>query len=269
MRNRIQMVLVLAGLVFLSGCGLVGSYELGGEQMLTLDQAIARAADTRDLWVLLSQASQLDRPNDKVIIEQELLSVSSNSQDIGTLESLSRCALSEEIRKAAAEALREHEQVEKEAEQRREEQRAQAQKEVQKQAEEIHLTRKEAMQRLIREAGGTLDDKSAEEVKRLVDRWRAFYPLCFGPPLTLPEYGELLRDLIDKLEQLRATNNFYKAFGQPLRKQFIGGSNGVFSSPSYYYFYYRCRDGTVQMRIDGQELSGDNPMVFVSELNVL
>ncbi len=251
MRNRIQIALVLAGLLLLSGCGLVGSYELEGEQMLTLDQAIARAADTRDLWVLLSQASQLDRPNDKIIIERELLSMSSK-QDLATLESLSRCASSEEIRNAAADALREQKQAcEEEAKRERKEQEEQ-QVQAQKQAEEIRLALKEARQRLIREAGGRLDDKSAEEVKRLVDEW--------------PRVAASLDENVfggsawqQESPQFFAPSYFYAVFGQPQRKQLISG---------HYYFYYQCRDGTAQIEIDAARLSNEN-LVLVSGLNIL
>jgi hypothetical protein len=49
MRNRIQIALVLAGLLLLSGCGVVGPYEMRGEYMLTLDQALGRASSVYDL----------------------------------------------------------------------------------------------------------------------------------------------------------------------------------------------------------------------------
>ncbi|MCL5279695.1 MAG: hypothetical protein M1376_07290 [Planctomycetes bacterium] len=240
MRNRTLIAVALADLSFLSGCGSVGSYELGGEQMLTLDQAIARASDTRDLWVLLSQASQLDRPNDKIIIERELLSMSSK-QDPATLESLSRCASSEEIRNAAADALREHEQAQEEkAKREREEQQIQAQKH----AEEIRLARKESRQRLIHEARGRLDDKSAEQVKRLVDEWAK------TPTLVDESWSD---------PQLFGTTDFYKAFGQPRRKQLIG---------SHYYFYYDCEDGLVQIEIDAGFLDKAG-CIIVLDLNIL
>ena len=78
-------------------------------------------------------------------------------------------------------------------------------------------------------------------------------------PLVLEKYRELMRDLSDKIEHLRTRNNFCEAFGQPQRKQLIAGK---------YYFYYDCRDGTVQIGIDADSLDREN-YVCVSDLNIL
>ena len=264
MRNRIQIALVLAGLLLLSGCGLGGVYEMKGESFLSLDRAMALATTTDDLWNLWEKAP-LD---DKTKIEEVLLNASSkmNAQDrTETLQTLQSRASSEKIRDTATGALREYEQAEKEGERRREEERAQAEKEAQKKAEELHLAHKEAMQRLVQEAGGRLDDKSAQEVNRLVDRWRAIGVLYYldqdvsDTPLVLDKYRELMRNLSDTLKQLQTMNNFHKAFGQPQRTQLISG---------LYYLYYDCRDGTVQMEIEADSLDRENH-VRVRGLNIL
>lgn len=236
MRNRIQIALVLAGLLVLPGCASVGTYELKGEKILTLDQAIGQATCVQDLWTLWGQASA----DDKIIIEEEILNVSSKAQDLGTLQTLRRCTSNGDIRNAVANALREQEQArEEEAKRVREEEQIQAEKQV----EEIRLARKESRQRLIREAGGRLNDKSAEEVKRLVDEWTGITRLI----------GEKWSD-----PQLFGTSDFYKAFGQPQRKQLIS---------SHYYFYYGCRNGTVQMEVDANSLDKEG-CIMVSDLNI-
>jgi hypothetical protein len=176
-----------------------------------------------------------------VVIEGEIFEASSKGPDLDTLRALQRKASSQEIRKAAAEALREHEQArEEKAKREREEQQVQAQKH----AGEIRLARKESRLRLIHEAGGRLDDKSAEQVKRLVDEWTK------TPTLVDESWSD---------PQLFGGTDFYKAFGQPRRKQLMGG---------HYYFYYDCKDGLVQIEIDAGFLDKAG-CIIVSDLNIL
>lgn len=65
MRNQTLMALVLAGLLLLSGCGLVGTYELKGEKMLTLDQAIGRATTKNDLYASSRRPANSTGPTTK------------------------------------------------------------------------------------------------------------------------------------------------------------------------------------------------------------
>jgi hypothetical protein len=239
-----------------------------GEQMLTLDQAMARAGTAGDLWHLWAQAPTPD----KIIIEKEMLSLIEKemlSRGIGLadLQKLKDFAYSEEVRKAVDDALLQHEQARQAAEAEAKRQREERQAQAQKKAEEIRLALKEARQRLIREAGGRLDDKSAEEVKRLVDNWRT--PQGSGSLEVIPSYDSD----IDVWVQYNAdcknsfhAGDFYKAFGRPERKQLISG-DGVFN-PDHYYFYYECKDGTAQIEIDATSLSKEN-LVLVSGLNIL
>jgi len=258
MRNQARIALAAVAFLVLSGCGLVGPYEMRGEQMLTLDQAMARATTTSDLWALHSQAEQA-WPDDRIVIEELILNVSLESQDTRTLEMLSRLASSEEIKNTAANAVLEHERVrEAEAKRVREEQQVQAQKK----AEEIRLAMKENRQRLIRDAAGRLDDKSAEEVKRLIDNWRTPQGSLQVNPYDFDVWQQYINDYKDSFH----TSDFYKAFGQPQRKQLISGDGNF--SPDHYYFYYQCSDGTAQIEIDADSLSKEN-LVLVSGLNIL
>ena len=113
-----------------------------------------------------------------------------------------------------------------------------------KRKEEICLAIKESRKQLFQEAGGRLDDKSAEQVKGLIDSWRQEEKRWF---LNQKDYSEFF-----------GKTDFYKAFGQPDKKQLIS---------NYYYFYYACKDGTVQLEIDADSLSEEN-IIRVSEMNI-
>jgi len=259
MRNRIVMALVSAGLLVLSGC--TRSYELNGERMLALDEAIAEATTTEDLWALWAQAES----DDKIILEEEILDASSRSQDTDSLQKLSTCTASYKIRSEANRVMDERKRVAQEAwaKREREEQQVQAQK----RADEIRLAMKESRQRLMREAGGRLDDKSAEEVKRLVDNWRTPQGSLQVSPYNFDLWQLYMKDY----EESFHTNDFYKAFGQPQRKQLINRAvAGIFGlvDHDFYYFYYQCKDGTVQIEIDADSLSKED-LVLVSGLNIL
>jgi len=252
MKNRVLMASALLACLVLSGCGLLGPYELGGESMLTLDQAIGRATGRDDLYALMSQASQIGLTDDKAIIEQELLKVSSRAGDISTIESLRRTASTKEVSEAATDTVRAYEQArEEEAKRVREEQQVEAQRK----GEEIRLAMKENRRQLFQEAGGRLNDKSAEDVKRLIDNWRTPQGSLQVNPYDYDVWQQYVSDFKDSLH----ANSFYKAFGQPQRKQLIA---------DHYYFYYECTDGTAQIEIDADSLSKEN-LVLVSGLNIL
>lgn len=285
MTNRTLIALLSTAFLVLSGCALSGSYEINGESGLSLDRAIALATShstgkstanytttTADLWYLWKQAPT----QEKIVIEEEILKAilqgsyaygernddAHRSEDLYAygirderLRNLRSKAYSEEVKKAVDDVLLQ-DQLARQAQAAEDKRKQKArQLEERKRAEDIRFTLQESRKRLIREAGGTLGDKSAEEVKRLVDEWRQDGSGGRRWSLEREEYARFF-----------GAGDFYKAFGQPQRKQLISG-DGVFGS-DHYYFYYQCRDGTVQMRIDAEPLSKEN-LVLVSELNVL
>jgi hypothetical protein len=73
---------------------------------------------------------------------------------------------------------------------------------------------------LIQNGNGTIRDKSAQEVKKLVDSWK-----------------EESWRWIDGTEFL-SVDNFYKVFGEPSRKQLLSSE----FEPASYYFLYECKD---------------------------
>ncbi len=259
MGNRVVMTLVSAGLLVLSGC--THSYEVNDKRILALDEAIAEATTTEDLWALWAQAPG----NDKIVIEKNILEASSRSQDTDSLQKLSACTANYEIRSEANRVIEERRRVAQEAwaKREREEQQIQAQKK----AEEIRVAMKENRQRLIREAGGRLDDKSAEEVKRLIDNWRTPQGSLQVNPYDFDLWQQYMKDYEESFD----TGDFYEAFGQPERKQLINRPvAGIFGlvDRDFYYFYYQCRDGTVQIEIDANSLSKED-IVLISGLNIL
>ena len=107
------------------------------------------------------------------------------------------------------------------------------------------------IKKLIQSSNGTLRDKSAQQVKKLVDSWRErswqweddykFFPLEFF-----------------------SLETFYKVFGKPDRTQFLSSE---FEWQSSYYFLYNCKDGLVQIKVRAKQLD-DNGIVIIEDLNI-
>ncbi len=255
MRNMTVIVLTWAGLSVLSGCALPGFYEMNGESLLSLKQATALATTTDDLWHLWEQAPV----QEKTVIEETILKAilqgtyrTYERPREELLQDLRNRASSEEIKKTVAEVLRQDQvarQARAEEDKRKQEARALQERQ---QAEARRLKLQESREQLFRACAGSLDHKSAEDVKRLVDQWNQTESLWELPQEDFPKFFSV--------------GVFYRTFGQPQRKQLISGDT-VFSS-GHYYFYYPCRDGTVQMEVDAKSLS-ERDLVFISALNVL
>ncbi len=285
-------------LLFLGGCSY---YEVGGEGTFSLDHALAmaRARCSGNIypchlyWCDLEELWRQAPPDDKEILEREMLTFLLKQAEINgeadsyNLIRLAQRTSSEEIKKAAGDAVLKYEQTqETEAEPKRQEERAQVRERTttdqvkkavdngvpkgeptspaeakQKRAEEIRLAFRESRERLLRTGAGRLDDKSAEQVKKLVVDWIrvrvAVEHTQYSQYWFLEDFLSNLND--DELGEYFGTDVFYRVFGQPKRKQFI-------SSEGAYYFYYECRDGTVQIEVPAALL--EKNVVVVSDLNI-
>lgn len=270
MAHRTPMVLILAGLLVSSGCdGLLGPYDVGSEKYLQLDEALERLPPNDDwnrkwrlegLWDLWRQAPS----EDKTTIEQEILAV---SLDIGStrlcedaLERLRGSATSEEIVRAAADAIDSMSKAEREDVMRF---RMQSEFHKQERTQSMQASLKADRDRLLNEAGGSLRGKSLEEVNKLLDDWmqnnRQFDMTAENV------FGNLFSDWREEYLEFFSTSDFYRTFGEPLKKQLFDGGGAI--DAGMYYFYYTCRDGTVQIEVDAGWLSKKN-VVFVSRWSV-
>jgi len=278
MRMR-SILVILLFILFLAGCT---QYEVGGAVAYSLDEALAIARNRcsgnqdsgsyqHDLEHLWEQAEG----HDKQMIEKEMLSLSLKLFDIYKQDQgpkifyyLIRCldhlrlrATSEEVKTKAdvkyselselVEAIRERER--KEQEEKREEWERKERERVQG----VRAEFKKSRQRLSQMSKGTLKDKSAEEIKKLMDHWKEelYLVLLAGTEVFEGYYPQFF-----------SQETFYKIFGKPVRQQFIS-SNGLSTGDSY-IFYYNCKDGLVQIQISAAALD-DNGIVLIEGLNVL
>jgi len=249
MRTKTIFTLFLM-LLFSGGCS---QYEVGGEGTSSLDDALARARDRcpGDIYDCYSYWQDLDKlwehaeGNEKEVIEREMLTFLLKGievygyRDTDALRFLGEQATSDDIKKAATEVLLEYEQAQEAEAKQKEDMQVQ----VQKQAEDIRLAFRESRERLLRIGAGRLDDKSAEEVKKLLEGWTRG-----ADDLNVDERGEYF-----------SADVFYRVFGQPQRKQFI-------SSDYAYYLYYECKDGMVQIKVLAALL--EENVVLVSDFNI-
>jgi hypothetical protein len=284
-----KIILIPIVFVFLAGCGSyelrLREGEAGIEHYhynLSLDKALTllqeRHPDYNDkyyyygLEFLLSQAYQDD---DKEIIEKEMLTVllkrinilrqkrqeqregspfnhynydSDLSHEFRKMDVLRRYTTSEEVKSEAASSLSELRQAERVEEEERE------RKERRKERKRVEFVRAEferSRERLTKISKGTLKDKSAQEVKKLVDEWRQ---RSLSLELPSKEYLAFF-----------SAGTFYKIFGKPERKQFLS-SSGLVTADSY-IFYYNCKDGIVQIQVSAVGLDDDG-IVLIRELNI-
>jgi hypothetical protein len=108
---------------------------------------------------------------------------------------------------------------------------------------EFETNRKE----LVQNSNGTLRDKSAQQVKKLVDRWKE----------------GLGRWKWKEISKFFSVETFYKVFGEPDKKQFLSSQ----FEPDSYYFLYNCKDGVVQIKVHAEQLD-DNGIVLIQDLNI-
>jgi hypothetical protein len=143
---------------------------------------------------------------------------------------------------------------------RRQEVKQEQEKREQEERDRLEAVRAEfdkSRQRLTEMSNGTLKDKSAQEVKKLVDEWRRQESLRWQ--LAQQDHAGFLANF--------SAGTFYKIFGKPERQQFLSSNEG-FLTVGYYYFLYRCKDGLVQIQVSASLLDDDG-VVMITDLNIL
>jgi hypothetical protein len=259
-------------LLLLGGCS---HNKMEAEAAFSLGDALTAARERcpGDIYNCYSYWNDLEKlwdhaeGDEKELIEHEMLKYllkrleshyDPQGRTSAALRSLRQKSMNDNIRNAAGEALLGYQQDLQESKQAEETEFKQKQEEEQKQAEGIRAEFRESRDRLIRIGAGSLRDKSAEEIKKLVDGWT---PQKGDPTQYYWFILEFLPNLNDEeLREYFSADVFYKVFGQPQRKQFIN-SDGV------YYFYYDCKDGLVQIEVPAELLSEKN-VVLVSDFNI-
>jgi len=94
----------------------------------------------------------------------------------------------------------------------------------------------------IQSCDGSLRNKTAQEVKKLVDQYNK------------DKWHECKEEGDYSLE------NFHKVFGKPLKTQFISGS---VSMGGRYYLWYTCKDGNAQITVDAYALDEKGRVVIL------
>lgn len=252
-----KIVIISAVFLFLIGCGVYRVETPGGTMYMSLDEALANAREPDsyniygnnsylyDCEVLWRQAYG----KDKIILEKKMLSfllkqAEMNHPDWGNLERLKKQATSEEVKITVDRKLSEYRQAQHAENlwQAKEQERLERERQI-----DFETRKKE----LIQHSDGTLINKSAQQVKKLVDKW------IEGS--VLPSWQNLAKERY----KFFSIENFYKVFGEPDRKQFLSSR----IEPASYYFYYNCKDGVVQIKVHAGRLD-DEGMVFIQELNI-
>jgi len=246
--KKIIMISVLS--IFLIGCGSQisglheGLYKMRDEYM-SLDEAIVLAY--RDFRYYSDEACD---------------------PCLRSLRALKKQATSEKDKAIIDRKISEHMQWRASFEQEREEEKRLKRERVkQERLERERLERERAererigfetkIKELIQNSNGTLRDKSAQQVKKLVDSWQEVSWLW-------PEKSEF-----------SSIETFYKVFGQPDRKQFLSEKqvvgqwmyDSIVGDVYYYYFLYGCKDGTVRIKVNAHQLD-DNGVVVIEDLNI-
>lgn len=135
----------------------------------------------------------------------------------------------------------------------------QAEYEREKKAKYEHWKKERA--EFIRSGTGSLKDKTAQEVKRLVDRWIDDRMIWLSDKhYALSVQGQYMPvEGDDEHYSLNSLENFYKVFGKPQSTQFLSAFN-------CYYFWYVCKDGKVQIEVDADRL--DHDVVYIAGVNI-
>jgi hypothetical protein len=137
----------------------------------------------------------------------------------------------------------------------------------------------------VQKSTGSLKNKTAREVKKLVSDWQSFvYRLpslrekahsnalkyAFSDNISWSwnesswayDKGVELTKTLTTKGKLFSSKNFQKVFGEPQRTQY----SSIPSYGSVYFYYYVCKDGTVQIQVSAGELDYDE--VHIEDLNV-
>jgi hypothetical protein len=204
--------------IFLSGCSIYKSQE-GYDHSFSLDEALKNGPSPDDisyLGYLRFLRGQANNKTDIEILDQKIAAIETQKQK----EYEDTLKLSE---KQAAE-----------------------QKQIELQAK-FESKRKE----LIKEGGGTLKNKSSQQVNQLVDGWGN---TDLGDS-SANEWLYLPNDYF-------SAEKFYQVFGKPIRTQLLN-----LDFIKYYNLIYECKDGTVIISVLAD--SFDNGIVRIKELNIL
>ena len=258
--NKITLMLFM--LLFLSGCG---QYKVEDEY-LPLDEALSKTREQYrniyspagnpyfwDLQKLWEQAN----PEDKEVIEKEMLAFLSKNLEVHSqgyiqgeeetlhdLDLLKKQTSSNEIKTMIETKLSEFAQNQSERAERDKREQQEREREENERVEMLRDEFRKSRERLTQTTDGTLRDKSAQEVKKIVDGWNQDLSLRWE--LSKEDYAHYFSSI-----------TFYKIFGKPEKQQFLAGD---------YLFYYSCKDGTVQFQVDENEL--DNGTIVIEELNI-
>ena len=245
-----KIVMISVMFLFLAGCG---SYEicLGiACEYMSLDEALAQAQNIPALENLRRQATSED---DKAIIDQKIVEY---RQELQIQQEWNRKIVEYRQRQAAHEL-----QIQQEWNRKNEELKRLASERAERDRIEFETNRKE----LIQNGGGTLRDKSAQQVKKLVDSWKK------------DNYWGWQQEVWKIESKFSSTETFYEVFGTPPKTQLLSETkftdpqgyeqNIVAYKADYYYFLYRCKDGAVQIKVDAYQLDNNN-IVIIEGLNI-
>lgn len=281
---KIKKITVISfAFVFLAGCV---PYKVGQDEYLSLDEALSRVREQYSsditahyLWALEELWRQAPQ-EDKEIIEKEMLefllkrletdlppnNVPRAIRELSTcnvlhdLKILKQKATNEEVRTTIDRKVSEVMQAQREEVKREREKQEQEQRD---RVEAVRAEFEKSRERLTKMGNGTLKDKSAQEVKKLLDEWQRQGFLWVVPgSLT---WNILERDK-DAFSANFSTGTFYKIFGKPKKQQYLSGT--PFVEPNCYIFYYDCKDGLVQIKVDAEDLD-DEGVVRIIDLNIL
>jgi len=243
-----KIVIISVAFLFLVGCGL---YEVRGKKYISLNDALARVREPYDSrysvtgWVmtylddLRALRKQALSEEDKAIIDRKISEAE---------YSLRRAATYDE-RRIKQEIQQEREEKEKRERLKREQ--------AERERIEFETKRKE----LIQNSNGTLSDKSAQQVKKLVDSWKE----------GSPSWRWLGEEWKKERAKFFSAETFYKVFGKPDKTQYLSEVEqvlgGGYYDVYYYYFLYGCKDGVVQIKVHAEQLD-DNGIVIIEDLNI-
>lgn len=249
-----KIIIISVVILFLAGCGPAYEVEIlgGSKYYMTLEEALADAMepDSYNIYgnnAYLGYLQNLWRQayaKDKRIIERKKLDfllkqAEMYGPDWHNFEFLREQATNEEVKITIDRKLSEYRQAQREQTQQETEERERLEHE---QAERERIEFETKRKELIQNSNGTLRDKSAQQVKKLVDGWRE-------GSWRWQERAKFF-----------SVETFYKVFGQPDRTQFISALN-------CYYFWYNCKDGVVQIKVHAEQLD-DNSIVLIQDLNI-
>ena len=219
-----KYILILTIIILLSGCNIyqVGNrLDYSGDDItyFSLNDALKKGP-SNDMNYLKRLREQATNKNDKAILDQKINKIKERQQAIEEANA-------------------------KRYKQEREEQEKKVRKEKERILTELEANRKE----LIKQGGGTLRNKSTQEVKKLVDTWDVHIVDMY--------YYFNTKEDVEIIIKYFSVEKFYQIFGRPERTQLID---------DYYFLYYNCKDGIVQIGITASDFDDDE--VSIKELNI-